>query len=220
MQGNNTMKLRVYLRGLGIGIFVTALILAIGTKHRTTMTDEQIIEKAKALGMVENNQVLLQETANNATELMKEEAEQEIPEQEAEQETPEQEIPKEEESKEKEPIEEPALKEISKEDSPEEPTQKEEASGEEEVSLQEPVQEKTPASEKQEEFVLEISSGSGSDRVSRLLEKGGVVENAGAFDEYLCKNNYDNRIVAGRHVIPAGADFHTIATIITSKQSN
>ena len=46
------MKLRFYLRGLGIGMLVTALILGISMKRQTaTMTDEQVMKRAAELGM-------------------------------------------------------------------------------------------------------------------------------------------------------------------------
>ena len=45
------MKLKYYLRGLGIGMIVTALILGISFSHRQgqetqTLTDDQIRERA------------------------------------------------------------------------------------------------------------------------------------------------------------------------------
>ena len=46
------MKLRFYLRGLGIGILVTAIILTIAYRGKTTpMTDDEVRERAKQLGM-------------------------------------------------------------------------------------------------------------------------------------------------------------------------
>lgn len=48
------MKLKYYLRGLGIGIAVTALIMgSAGSQKPTEMTDAQIMERAKELGMVD-----------------------------------------------------------------------------------------------------------------------------------------------------------------------
>ena len=44
------MKRKYFLRGLGIGIIVTALLLCIS--YRKQMTDMAIIEKAKSLGMI------------------------------------------------------------------------------------------------------------------------------------------------------------------------
>lgn len=47
------MKLKYYLRGLGIGIIVTTVILAVGfSKKETKMSDEEIMARAAQLGMV------------------------------------------------------------------------------------------------------------------------------------------------------------------------
>lgn len=48
------MKLRFYLRGLGIGIIITAVILGIAFRgQKGSMSDEEVIERAKELGMEE-----------------------------------------------------------------------------------------------------------------------------------------------------------------------
>lgn len=47
------MKLKYYLRGLGIGMIATTIILMICfSQQDTTVSDEYVIERAKALGMV------------------------------------------------------------------------------------------------------------------------------------------------------------------------
>lgn len=53
------MNLKYYLRGLGVGIIVTALIMgiALGGKKQT-LSDDEIRERAKELGMVEESAVL------------------------------------------------------------------------------------------------------------------------------------------------------------------
>lgn len=48
------MKLKYYLRGLGIGIVVTAIIMTVAHGNKQTMTDEEVISRAKELGMIEN----------------------------------------------------------------------------------------------------------------------------------------------------------------------
>ena len=53
------MKLRYYLRGLGIGIFVTALIMTIASGGKGAMTDEEIIRRATELGMVTSSKTLI-----------------------------------------------------------------------------------------------------------------------------------------------------------------
>ena len=48
------MRLKYYLRGLGLGIIFAVFIMIVGYRnHGSSMSDSQIIEKAKALGMVE-----------------------------------------------------------------------------------------------------------------------------------------------------------------------
>lgn len=48
------MKLRYYLRGLGIGIIVTAIIMSISLGQKNKMSDEEIKKRAAELGMIEN----------------------------------------------------------------------------------------------------------------------------------------------------------------------
>lgn len=48
------MELKNYLRGLGLGIVVTALIMGFSLSGKQTMTDEEIISRAKQLGMIED----------------------------------------------------------------------------------------------------------------------------------------------------------------------
>lgn len=48
------MRLKYYLRGLGLGIIFAVIIMMVGYRnHGSSMSDSQIIEKAKTLGMVE-----------------------------------------------------------------------------------------------------------------------------------------------------------------------
>lgn len=57
------MKLRYYLRGLGIGIVVTALIMGISNRDSRPLTDAEIKAKAAALGMVESDSLKLSDVA-------------------------------------------------------------------------------------------------------------------------------------------------------------
>lgn len=52
------MNLKYYLRGLGLGIVMTAIIMGIATHGKDkSLTEEEIIEKAKTLGMIEEEQL-------------------------------------------------------------------------------------------------------------------------------------------------------------------
>ena len=63
------MNLKYYLRGLGIGIAMTTVILGLGTdKQAKTMTDAQIKQRAAELGMVETGGVLAEREEEQVTE--------------------------------------------------------------------------------------------------------------------------------------------------------
>ena len=49
------MKLKYYLRGLGIGVFVSVIVMTVAFGNRKPMTDEEIKARAKELGMIENS---------------------------------------------------------------------------------------------------------------------------------------------------------------------
>lgn len=48
------MEFKYYLRGLGLGIAITAIIMGIATSKSKAMTNEEIIARAKQLGMIED----------------------------------------------------------------------------------------------------------------------------------------------------------------------
>lgn len=184
------MKRKYYLRGLGTGILVTALILIIASGQKETMTDEEVKARAKELGMVEST--LLSDLANQTPA-----AEPETmadPAATAEPETAEKATP--------EPAAEP---ETTAEPTPE-PTAEPEATAEPTTD---------PATE-QESILITIRSGESSVSVSKTLEEAGLVASAQGYDRYLCENGYDKKIRSGEHRIPVGADDAEIAAIITS----
>ena len=53
------MKLRYYLRGLGIGMLVAALVLVLSGKTNGQMSDEAVKRRAGELGMVEKDKTVL-----------------------------------------------------------------------------------------------------------------------------------------------------------------
>lgn len=204
------MKRKYYLRGLGTGILVTALILIIASGQKETMTDEEVKARAKKLGMVEST--LLSDLANQTPaaepETMAGPAAMADSVATAEPETTEETTP--------EPAAEP---ETTAEPTPE-PTAEPEATAEptpeptvEPETTAEPTTD--PATE-QESILITIRSGESSVSVSKTLEEAGLVASAQEYDRYLCENGYDKKIRSGEHRIPVGADDAEIAAIITS----
>ena len=201
----------MYLRGLGLGMIVAALVLTFGVKtENRTMTDAEVRSRAKELGMVDEATTL-----KNAN----------VPEGKTEDVAPEEEEKKEEVVKEeaaKETVNEKVAEETQK-DEVKQPV--EEKKAEEDIKAAEDnkkaEEEKKAAEEKKAEeekkpYTLTIQSGYSSDRVANVLADAGVISSASAFDTYLCSNGYDHRISTGTYAIPAGADFQTIAKMITN----
>jgi hypothetical protein len=63
------MKLKYYLRGMGIGIILTAIVMGFALGGRkATLSDAEIIQRAKALGMVEADQGTLSDTHKEPAE--------------------------------------------------------------------------------------------------------------------------------------------------------
>lgn len=204
------MKRKYYLRGLGTGILVTALILIIASGQKETMTDEEVKARAKKLGMVESTLLsdLENQTPAAEPETMAGPAAMADPAATAEPETTEETTP--------EPAAEP---ETTAEPTPE-PTAEPEATAEpapeptvEPETTAEPTTD--PATE-QESILITIRSGESSVSVSKTLEEAGLVASAQEYDRYLCENGYDKKIRSGEHRIPVGADDAEIAAIITS----
>ena len=69
------MKLKYYLRGLGIGMMVTAIVLTLSFTSRRSgnLTDSEIRQKARDLGMTDSKEVLItnsdkEDSSTDATE--------------------------------------------------------------------------------------------------------------------------------------------------------
>lgn len=60
-----------------------------------------------------------------------------------------------------------------------------------------------------------VRSGLLSSSVSSEMEKAGIIDDADAFNSYMEKKGYGKQVRSGTYKIPEGADFDTIAKIIT-----
>ena len=190
------MERKYYLRGLGIGIVVTAIIMGIATSGKRGMTDEEIIARAKKLGMVENT-VLSEKTEEEA------ETEADV------------DIANAEDATEKSAIEETKKPETSTE-------QKQNTT--EETKKPETSTEQQTTDDKKEDITsavvktITVNSGDGSYTVAKKLAEAGVVTSAENFDTYLCQNGYDKKLRTGNFSIPADASDEQIARIVTGAE--
>lgn len=193
------MKLKYYLRGLGIGMAVTALILGISFSGRQgqetqTLTDEQIKERAAELGMVDSSELTLAALQNSTQSQPQVTTEPEA--------TAEPEV-----TAEPEATAEP------------ETTTEPEATAEPEVTAEPEItaEPEVTATPELTHSSITINKGADSGSVSRQLYEAGLVENAKAFDNYLCNNGYSRSINPGTYEIAPGTSEEEIAKIITGK---
>lgn len=202
------MRLKYYLRGLGIGIVVTAVVLAFTGNDKAEMTDAQIIERAKELGMqeAEKENGLLLDKSKEAEEVAEE-------------------VIKD--------VQEESVEDISEEivtgeevaDALENVTEPETVADDTEEALetQQPEIENTDTAEETQEAVeqmvmITIQSGDSSVSVSKRVADAGLVESASAYDRFLCQNGYDKKLAVGNHEIPVGATEEEIAVILTTRK--
>ena len=197
------MKLRYYLRGLGIGIVITALLMGFTkTAAKETLSDDEIIARAEALGMVQSS-VLSSDlnheeqgedgvtvSYNNALD------ESDIA----------------------------ALPDSAGAD------QTEDTAGVADNSTKatdttDKVKNDTTVTDDADNsgttgattITVTINSGDGSDTVARHLAELGVITDAGDFDRYLCQNGYDKKLATGNHEINVGAGYQEIAEILIKR---
>ncbi len=191
------MKLKYYLRGLGIGILVTTVILSLAGVGRKNMTDEEVVKRAKELGMVESTLLSDLPDQTKTDEVRPTEPEISL--------QPETSEPEESASTPETPV--------APEETPVAPEETPVAPEETPVSTEDGNPD-TPAGET---VTLVIGRGESSTTVSKNLKKAGIVEDAAAFDRFLCNNGYDKKIITGTYEIPYGASEEEIAKIITRK---
>lgn len=213
------MNLKYYLRGLGIGIIVTAILMGIAAGNKKpALSSEEIKERARALGMVEESTVLADTEQVPAPQA-------DTTPSAAPTKTP---MPTPSES----PMETPSAAPL-----PERTSEPASVSTPGETSKPSAAPTTMPAAtptampmptaaptekpadgdggaQNSETVSVTVSSGDGSLTVSRKLEQAGLVSSAADFDRYLCQNGYDKRLNVGTYTIPADAAPEQIARIL------
>ncbi len=198
------MKLKTYLRGLGLGLIVAALVTGAGS--RQTMSDEQIKARAKELGMMESKTYLTQvnESKEAAESLMESETVTETVAETEEIETTTLETAA--ETRENVTETKETVSEETAETVPE--TESEPVEESPEQSIEETTSPET--------VTFQIHSGDSSVSVAKRLAEAGLVGDAKAFDQYLCQNGYDKKIRVGTYEIQNDSSNEEIAKIITT----
>lgn len=212
------LKLKYYLRGLGLGIVVTAVIMSITKSKDNKMTDEEIKARAKQLGMIESTVLIesspnedndVQETDNNQANANVSDSDVQV---DAIPQLPDAEVDTDTDKQDTQNDTEPTEDSVQDTQSDTEPA---ENSVQEIQSDEDPTETGVPEATSEFPKVIIISSGEGSYTVSKRLAELGVVESAADFDTYLCEHGYDKKIRAGTYTIPVGATDEQMAKIVT-----
>lgn len=209
------MKLKYYLRGLGIGIVVTALLMGYSNKNRAaepkaeSATEETAGDLlADRNGEATTEEVIEQSTVENVTvETDSAETSEEGTSQEATASELEGSIQEAETITETESVTE---------------TETESVQAEETTDKKEQTQSSTEADAgnalPQTTIEINIVRGDDSGTVARKLQNAGMVESATEYDAYLMQHGYDKKIRVGKVEIPVDATWQEIAEYISGKR--
>ena len=192
------MRLKYYLRGLGLGIIFAVIIMMIGFHgNKQSMSDTEIIEKAKTLGMVEaknisgtvadeyNSEKTDSSAANSDDSSQKAKTEQDSQMQDSQ----------------------TAQEDTQQEDTQQEDTQPAADAKQETVEPQDAVT----------TYTISVTSQDTCRTIAEKLKALNLVDDAEQFRIYMGQKGADHFIADGEHVIPQGASYDDIITILTQK---
>lgn len=231
------MKLKYQMRGLGIGIMVTALLMGVAMEKGIPLSDAEIKAKALELGMVERENLKLtdlQEESPLPTGASSAGEGDVIPDGSGTDGSGESDVDPEENdidisSGANDPGSVPETDESLQAGSASESGTMTESGtapgGNDPENGGSGVQDggEIPSngdesSRAKDAVTVTIEFGVTSAHVSELLEEAGLVEDAASFDAYLCSNGYSRKITAGVYEIQPGTSEEEIIEIITKNR--
>ena len=208
------MKLKYYLRGIGIGVIVATLVMTVSSViHNNNLSDEMIIKEAQKLGMImpESDDDKDSLWGNDSETESSEASDVDVPNTEStDVETPDAENPSTETSDTETPNTETLDTEMT---TPEDTQTAEDTQTIEDTQSTEDSQ----AQENENVATITIKKGDAARQVSEKLYAAGLVDNAEEFHKYLSDTGYAYYIYIGTYEIPKGSTFEEICDIIVNK---
>lgn len=185
------MKFKYYLKGLGMGIIVTTIIMTVScVVHNNNLSDQEIIEKAKKLGMVMAESQT--ESEDNLFGNNKESSD----------------------SGDDSEMESDSETQSETETELESQTQKTEDS-----QLKEPETQETESQDtiyiEITQYILHVNTGDTPRMIATELYENGMIDSASAFRKYLGDNGYAGKLRTGTYTITKGMSYEEIAQMIT-----
>lgn len=233
------MKLKYYLRGIGIGIIFSIIVFSVALTSNKTydISDEEVMKRARELGMVysnDNDNSLTLNDLLNKTDENKDESEIDDnlePTKAVELSPTNEPTPTIEPTKKVEPtpttkptqvIEPTPTIKPTKEVEPTkkvEPTKVAEPTKKmEPTKVAEPTKEVEPTKVVENYVSIKVTKGMSSEVVAKMLAKEGVVTDSNDFNNYLKKHDYSRKINVGTYKIKMDASYEEIAKMLTTKK--
>lgn len=197
------MRLKYYLRGIGIGIIFSTLLLAISfyfgkdALAKRELTDEEIIARAEELGMVMSEEAADTEDASDTEEAADAEAPEET---------------------------EVVGEEVDAQDATNDTADSGEITGE----VSEVLESEEAAEISQEEEAgttsvtyvpFTVHGGESSDTVAYNLYKAGLVDSSDKFNKYMNSLGVDNRIQAGTFYVRQDSTYDDLIALLVNKDT-
>ncbi len=183
------MRIKYYIRGIGIGIIFATLVLTIsfyfgkGSFAKEKLSDEEIIERATELGMV--MEASTEEGIEEGTDENTEENPEEVAEESDEGNTEKEATVTAEAA--------PQIEDVASSDSEEAET----------ITY----------------VPFTVRGGESSEIVSENLKKAGLIDSVDDFNKYLSKIKVDNLIQSGTFYVKQGSSYDDIAALLVNKDS-
>lgn len=192
------MKLKYYLRGLGIGILVTTVILMITfSGHKADISDKEIIVRAQALGMVMEDQKKT-DSIPKGTESLSTEGTERIP-------------------KTTQPKNQPHTEKSSQASTQAKTEAASQTTSPTQAAAATPPA-ATPAVPATDTLPITIAPGESSNAVADKLFAASLVDDAATFNKYLVEHKYDSLIQPGTFTIPKGTTYEEISKLLMGKK--
>lgn len=206
------MRLKYYLRGLGLGIIFAVFIMMVGYRnHGSSMSDSEIIEKAKALGMVETEDSSGMKSDKKTDNKTDEKSDKKIDTSEPDTSTAD-----------------TSTAEDTQTDTDNADADNTTGTADADTTAPSDVAATDPAAadsagaeaaqtQQNTTFTITVGGGDTCRMIAERLQTAGIIDDAEKFRVYMGQKGVDQFIADGSHEIPYGASYDDIINILTQK---
>ncbi len=232
------MKLKSYLKGIGIGFVLASVILILAGNSNKPMSDADVIKRAKELGMIESTTIgkpyvndgseQISDTADNKQEISEDVSLKETENTDngsdtvnnsdntsdtADSNTNDDSISADISANDvsSDTTDKSTVTDTDKTDAAESNDANNKDTSNSDTNNTDKTNNDNKTSYSDVKVIVTISSGESSESVSRSIVEAGLADDEIEFNKYLCENGYDKRLRVGTYEIPLDADFETVS---------